>query len=58
MLRLLLIENKLKESPYIENIMVIGAEEKYAGALIIPSFNDLKAMGEANRILNIQPMKK
>lgn len=36
------IENKLKESPYIENIMVIGAGEKYAGALIVPSFIDLK----------------
>ena len=28
------IENKLKESPYIENVMVTGAEEKYTGALI------------------------
>jgi len=36
------VESKLKESPYIENIMVIGAEEKYVGALIIPSFGNLK----------------
>ena len=36
------IETKLKESPYVENIMVIGAGEKYVGALIIPSFNYLK----------------
>lgn len=36
------IEMKLKESPYVENIMVIGAEEKYVGALIIPSFINLK----------------
>ena len=36
------VESKLKESPYIENIMVIGAEEKYVGALIIPSFSNLK----------------
>jgi len=36
------VEIKLKESPYIENIMLTGAEEKYVGALIVPSFNDLK----------------
>lgn len=36
------LENKLKESVYIENIMVIGAEQKYVGALIIPSFSNLK----------------
>jgi long-chain acyl-CoA synthetase len=37
-----MIENKLKESPYIGNIMITGAEEKYVGALITPSFNDLQ----------------
>ena len=36
------VENVLKESPYIENIMVIGADRKYVGALITPSFNVLK----------------
>ncbi|MBA2250497.1 MAG: long-chain fatty acid--CoA ligase [Chitinophagaceae bacterium] len=36
------IENKLKESPYVENVMVIGAEQKYVGAFIIPSFPNLK----------------
>jgi long-chain acyl-CoA synthetase len=38
----LAIENKLKESVYIENIMVIGADQKYTGALIVPSFPNLK----------------
>ncbi len=38
----LAIESKLKESLYIENLMVTGAEEKFVGALIIPSFNNLK----------------
>jgi long-chain acyl-CoA synthetase len=38
----LAIENKLKESMYIENVMVIGADQKYTGALIIPSFPNLK----------------
>ena len=51
------VENKLKESPYIENIMVIGAGEKYVGALIIPSFTNLKKWA-SKIILNIQPMKK
>lgn len=36
------IENKLKESPYIENLMILGAEQKYTGALIIPSFPNLR----------------
>jgi long-chain acyl-CoA synthetase len=31
------IENKLAESPFIEQIMVVGAGEKFAGALIVPS---------------------
>lgn len=36
------IENKLKESPFIEQVMVVGAEMKFVGALIIPSFPNLK----------------
>lgn len=36
------IENKLKESPFIEQIMVIGANEKFVSALIVPSFLHLK----------------
>jgi len=36
------IENKLKESPYIEQVIVVGAEQKYVGALIVPSFANLK----------------
>jgi long-chain acyl-CoA synthetase len=36
------IENKLKESPYIEQLMVVGSERKYVGALIVPSFPNLK----------------
>ena len=31
------IENKLAESPFIEQVMVVGAGEKFAGALIVPS---------------------
>jgi long-chain acyl-CoA synthetase len=36
------IENKLKESIYVEQIMVVGAEKKYVGALVIPAFPALK----------------
>jgi long-chain acyl-CoA synthetase len=36
------IENKLKESPFIEQVMVVGAEKKFVGALIVPSASNLK----------------
>ncbi len=44
------IETKLKESPFIESIMVIGAEEKFVGALIVPSFNTLKDWAKQHNI--------
>ncbi|HEY8659643.1 MAG TPA: long-chain fatty acid--CoA ligase [Hanamia sp.] len=37
----LAIENKMKESGLIENMIVIGAGEKFVSALIIPSFSNL-----------------
>ena len=36
------IENKLKESPFIEQVIVVGAEKKFVGALIVPSFPMLR----------------
>ena len=36
------IENKLKESPFIEQIIVLGADQKFVGALIVPSILHLK----------------
>ncbi len=36
------IENKLKESPFVEQVMVVGAEKKFVGALIVPSFASLR----------------
>jgi long-chain acyl-CoA synthetase len=36
------IENKFKESPFIEQIMVVGAEQKFTGALIVPAYTYLK----------------
>ncbi|MDI9336902.1 MAG: long-chain fatty acid--CoA ligase [Alphaproteobacteria bacterium] len=35
------IENKLKESRFIENIMVVGDGKKFVSALIIPNFNQI-----------------
>jgi long-chain acyl-CoA synthetase len=36
------IENKLKESPFVEQVMVVGSERKFVGALIVPSFATLQ----------------
>lgn len=36
------IENKLKESPYIEQAMVVGSGRKFVGALVVPSFPMLR----------------
>lgn len=36
------IENKMVESPWIEQIMVVGADQKFAGALIVPAFHVVK----------------
>jgi long-chain acyl-CoA synthetase len=36
------IENKMKENPFIEQLMVVGADRKFVGALIVPSFSNLK----------------
>jgi long-chain acyl-CoA synthetase len=44
------IESKLKESLMVENAIVIGAERKYTGALIVPSFPNLKEWCFENKI--------
>jgi long-chain acyl-CoA synthetase len=37
------IENKLKESRFIEQVIVVGPERKFVGALIVPAFGQLEA---------------
>ena len=36
------IENKMKESPFVAQMMIVGAEQKFVGALIVPSEPNLK----------------
>lgn len=44
------IENKLKESIFVEQVMIVGAEKKFVGALIVPSFPNLKDWCRQNNI--------
>ena len=44
------IENKLAESPFIEQVMVVGSGEKFAGALIVPAFAVLQEWAKAESI--------
>ena len=37
-----LLENRLKESPIIEQVMVVGDGQKFPGALLVPNFESLK----------------
>ncbi|MFA9392476.1 MAG: long-chain fatty acid--CoA ligase [Prolixibacteraceae bacterium] len=45
-----MIENKLKESLFIEQTMVIGENQKFASALIIPNFQHLERWCEQQGI--------
>lgn len=44
------IENKMKESKFIEQMIVVGPERKFAGALIVPSFENLKEWAKQNNV--------
>jgi long-chain acyl-CoA synthetase len=44
------IENKMKESFYIQQIMVVGENQKYASALIIPNYNALVEWAKKQKI--------
>lgn len=45
------IENKMKESPFVEQLIIIGAEQKFVGALIVPSMPNLKEWMRSQDIL-------
>jgi len=44
------IENKLKEDPLVEQIMVVGADRKFPAALIVPAFDELKKWADKNGV--------
>lgn len=44
------LENRFKESTLIEQIMVIGENQRFPAALIVPSFDELKKWADKNSI--------
>ncbi|UAY57155.1 AMP-dependent synthetase/ligase [Arachidicoccus terrestris] len=44
------IENKLKELEIVEQAIIVGAEQKYVGALIVPQAEALKSWTERNNL--------
>ncbi|GBF49037.1 long-chain-fatty-acid--CoA ligase [Leptospira ryugenii] len=51
------IEDKLSESPYISQVMVIGQDQKNLGAIIVPDFEQLATWAKENGIANTAPDK-
>jgi long-chain acyl-CoA synthetase len=45
-----IIEDKLKESPFIDNAVVVGENQKFAAALIVPDFAHLKSWCQIKEI--------
>ena len=49
------VENKMKESRYIAQIMVVGENRKFPAALIVPAFNVIVRSFQTNRCsLNLE----
>ncbi|MGK2864439.1 MAG: AMP-dependent synthetase/ligase [Chitinophagaceae bacterium] len=46
----IMVENKLKESMFIEQVMIMGPGRKFVGALIIPSFPNLRDWAKNNQV--------
>lgn len=44
------LENKFKESPFIEHIMVIGENRRFAAAIIVPAFSYLQSWCNSKNI--------
>jgi long-chain acyl-CoA synthetase len=45
-----LIENKFKESPFIDQMIVLGENQKFAAALIVPDFEYLKQWSRLHNV--------
>ena len=46
----LVLEDKLKESPYINQVIVVGQDKSRLGALIVPDFDALKEYAKKEKI--------
>ena len=47
-----LIENRLKESAFIDQVMVVGEHQKFASALLVPDFKYLKEWRAQQKLVN------
>lgn len=45
-----MIENKFKESPFIDNVVVLGENQKFAAAFIVPDFEHLRSWCDVKAI--------
>lgn len=52
-----MIEEKLSESAFIENVVVVGENQKFAAALISPDFNFLKGWCERHDMVFTTPQE-
>ncbi len=52
-----MLENKFKESVYIEQIMIVGENMKFPSALIVPNFENLTEWAKRNEITETAPEK-
>jgi long-chain acyl-CoA synthetase len=60
------IESKLKESPFVEQVMVVGSERKFVGALIVPAFPNLLEWAykqgitekDPEKLIRLEPVKE
>ncbi|WP_139921648.1 long-chain fatty acid--CoA ligase [Hymenobacter sp. DG01] len=44
------LESKISESPLVEQVMVVGEGEKYAAALLVPAFAELRAWAKSHNL--------
>ncbi|MES0489298.1 MAG: AMP-binding protein [Leptospirales bacterium] len=44
------VEERLKKSPYVDNVMLVGQDEKNLGALIVPAAEELEEYVKQNNI--------
>ncbi|WP_026903465.1 AMP-dependent synthetase/ligase [Pedobacter glucosidilyticus] len=51
------LENKFKESVYIEQIMVVGENKKFPSALVVPNFEKLLEWSSRNGISEQKPVE-